>query len=975
MNKIYSLVWNTTLQSWIAVSELTRSGKKSVQSNGMITASLLLMLPFTASAATNTCTGTGPVTVSAGNSCTIESATVTSSGIASTNSALQASGANTIMNATNVSATSNGSSAGYASAGGAINIIGGLYQSSGTNRHAVVASGDQSQVNVNGAKLIATGASAAGAQAVYAGATVNITNSEIESTGTSAYGVYAVSQGQLNITDSTIKTSGIGLASLYAGSQIVAGNTKIEAQVGAQATTGTTISINGGSMLTNGYGLYASGTNGRVDLSDTSTTQIITMNADGTGAYARSGHIALDNDAIYTLGTAAYGLSADTNGTIHANKSSINTSGVSAYGVYALNGANIDLQQSNISTDGELAHGLVVKNALPMTLTGSKITTHGAEATGFVLMGPNSGNTGATKYQLSLLDDSHIISNNGIGAIIDGEADIDVRNASSLVGVSESGLALDILSNSKLNILFENGSQLNGSVRTAADGTSNVTLLDGSLWMLAGDSNISNLNNSRSSIMFTGLDNTFNTLTVNGDYLSDNGTLRIRTQLSSDDSLTDKVIVNGNTSGHTYLQVNNNGGTGDFTHNDGIQVIQVNGASDGVFSLAERVVAGTNEYLLFQGGKSTANDGNWYLRSEVPAPVIVPPKPTEPEKPETGETEIPGSVVPEKVRPPVRPSSLYRPEIGAYLGNQLAATNMFRHTLHQRLGELDFSEAQRTSEGTPGSVWLRVQRNDFTADTGSKQIDVDTTTDILQLGGDLARWSNGDSRYHLGVMAGIGHAKTDVNSNVLSYKAKGDVDGYSAGLYGTWYQSASQPTGAYIDTWLQFGRYNNSVKGDGLATEEYDSKTFSASVEAGYAFEAARGENYAWFIEPQAQVIYTSFDADKHREKNGTLVTTKDSQDVTTRLGARTYIRPVTQSTVSIQPFVETNWWHQAGDNSIAFNNSTMKLNSAKNVYEAKVGAEVALNKGFGIWGNVGKQFSAGEQRDVSGQIGVKYSW
>ena len=84
----------------------------------------------------------------------------------------------------------------------------------------------------------------------------------------------------------------------------------------------------------------------------------------------------------------------------------------------------------------------------------------------------------------------------------------------------------------------------------------------------------------------------------------------------NDASATDKLIINGNTTGTTSLSVNNVGGTGAQTV-EGIQVVQVDGASSGTFALASPVQAGLYEYQLFQGGTSTPTDGDWDLRSTL----------------------------------------------------------------------------------------------------------------------------------------------------------------------------------------------------------------------------------------------------------------------------------------------------------------------------------------------------------------------
>ncbi|MEL4073562.1 autotransporter outer membrane beta-barrel domain-containing protein, partial [Ochrobactrum sp. GPK 3] len=74
----------------------------------------------------------------------------------------------------------------------------------------------------------------------------------------------------------------------------------------------------------------------------------------------------------------------------------------------------------------------------------------------------------------------------------------------------------------------------------------------------------------------------------------------------------------------TDVSVINRGGMGAATV-EGIQVITVGGQSDGTFNLLgdyvtkkgeQAVVAGAYAYTLNKGGKSTPNDGNWYLRSE-----------------------------------------------------------------------------------------------------------------------------------------------------------------------------------------------------------------------------------------------------------------------------------------------------------------------------------------------------------------------
>ncbi|MDR1827961.1 MAG: autotransporter outer membrane beta-barrel domain-containing protein, partial [Methylobacteriaceae bacterium] len=142
----------------------------------------------------------------------------------------------------------------------------------------------------------------------------------------------------------------------------------------------------------------------------------------------------------------------------------------------------------------------------------------------------------------------------------------------------------------------------------------------------------------------------FGTLTIKGSYTANGGALMVNTKLGDDASPTDLLHVVGNTSGNTTLYVVNTGGAGALTAGDGIMVVEVDGASNGKFSLAgdyvtprgnQAVVAGAYAYTLQKDGLSGSN-GNWYLRSEdCPASGCV--NPTLPGNPIGGGDSISGS--------------------------------------------------------------------------------------------------------------------------------------------------------------------------------------------------------------------------------------------------------------------------------------------------------------------------------------------
>jgi len=122
--------------------------------------------------------------------------------------------------------------------------------------------------------------------------------------------------------------------------------------------------------------------------------------------------------------------------------------------------------------------------------------------------------------------------------------------------------------------------------------------------------------------------NSIGTLTVVGNYTGTGGTIEIETVLGGDNSSTDRLVVTGNTAGTTTVRVINNGGTGAQTV-EGIKVVDVGGASNGVFTLQSdyifqgqpAIVAGAYSYTLQKNGVSTPTDGDWYLRSALTNPA------------------------------------------------------------------------------------------------------------------------------------------------------------------------------------------------------------------------------------------------------------------------------------------------------------------------------------------------------------------
>ncbi|MFR0690795.1 autotransporter outer membrane beta-barrel domain-containing protein [Enterobacterales bacterium AE_CKDN230030158-1A_HGKHYDSX7] len=438
------------------------------------------------------------------------------------------------------------------------------------------------------------------------------------------------------------------------------------------------------------------------------------------------------------------------------------------------------------------------------------------------------------------------------------------------------------------------------------------------------------------------------TLVVAGDYVGNGGLLTLSTVLGGDNSATDKLVVQGNTSGSTRVVVNNSGGTGAQTRN-GIQIIEVQGVSAGSFALQGRLVAGAFEYQLRQGTPS-GNDGNWYLSSQSNEPVPpTPPNPT----------------------PPTPPRPQLRPEAGSYLANQYAASSLFIHTLRDRKSDPQWPGAESAGNG-----WIRVRAGSADSQAAGGRLDQSYDSSLVHFGADLIDWQDAANRVQIGVMGAAGQVSSRSRVDGLSVHSKGDVDGYAAGVYLTWHpQPKDDQSGFYLDTWSAYGWYDNQVDGDGLPSEDYDSSTWTTSLEVGHATLVQEQPGSRWYIEPQVQVLYIAYDQDNVTETNGTRVQSDDVDGWVSRLGARLHGQQRTGSAAVLQPFMEVNWWHSQHQASVRMGGTRVNDDLPRDRYEVKLGAQHALAERWNLWGEVGVQSGQDDYSSLQGQIGVQILW
>lgn len=519
-------------------------------------------------------------------------------------------------------------------------------------------------------------------------------------------------------------------------------------------------------------------------------------------------------------------------------------------------------------------------------------------------------------------------------------------------------LVSNIIAKDNTALSLRNGASLTGSI----DPT-DVNIDKASTWNMTADSLVDDVNLA-GTLNFVAPStlpmSAGHTLTAN-NWNGQDGTVVLNTVLGDDTSVTDKLLVNGNTSGNTFVKVNNLGGSGAQTV-EGIRVVEVKGLSDGTFTKSGRIVAGAYDYSLMKKGS------DWYLSSLYTTPIT----PTTPDTPATPDTPV------------LRDTPVVRPESASYTANLAAANTMFITELHDRLGETQYTDAL-TGEKKVTSLWLRQVGGHNSWTDSSGQLDTQSNRYVTQLGGEIAQWStDGLQRWHLGAMAGYGNNSSNTHSDVTGYHSKGTVDGYSAGLYATWYQNDETKQGVYLDSWAQYGWFNNHVEGQDIQGESYKSSGITASLETGYThklgeFAGSQGSLNEWFIQPQAQAIWMGVKADDHRESNGTRVSGEGDGNLQTRLGVRTYLKGHNKiddgKNRTFQPFVEVNWIHNTQEFGTQMDGMSMQQSGARNIGEIKTGVEGQLSPRLNLWGNVGTQVGEKGYKDTSAMVGVKYSF
>lgn len=855
--------------------------------------------------------------------------------------------------------------------------------------------------NINDRGIIVDNEDGGGSKLNITGSAFNINNNS--ATGTSyGAGIYVVDGydesargiAEVNINNDPTITSNINIVDNGVG--IWAESNDDNATVNINSP-GLTINV-GNAASTQSIGIQADVRNDLLTGNNTGNVQMdITANVNVEGQDATSIH-----------GSTADGRTAIT------SSGTVSASGPGAKGIYAEASDEITVKTKalELTASGEGARGIVTNN------TGSNGDTFitlgestevsggwGADATGVSA-------TSQKEVTLSIADTASLGAMNDSALVISAPT-VTVTNKGTLTGnLTLSGD--DVTVNNSGSLHLRNWQDTDGDgVRDTQDiavsrfGGNGVLNNSGTLYLDSAEDSagvmqaqllgLSTFSNSGMIDMTTN-GKAGDTLVIsssddasiagNGNYVSDGGTIAMDVVLNeggansqADMLIADNVVMG---SAKTDLLFHNTGSDSDaaLTTGDGIKVVDVRGStSEDAFELAGQTHTLSAGQYIYRLEQNTA-DTDWYLVSDEANPEPTPePEPTPDPDPTPDPTPEP-TPDPDPAPSPDNGDdngSMIRPEVAGYLANQTAAVEMMMQTYHDRYdGQLP------GGEGAP-ALWGRITGGQSSHNSAGGQFDVDQESVRVQLGGDLLRLtSNGSDDIRFGVMGSWQRSDADSDkyyrisdgAGKTRFNMDASVEGYSVGVYGTWLSDAQQPEHFYVDSWLQYGWYDNSVSSmqSGIGDDNYDSSVWSGSLEAGYG--VVLSENAAQqsqvILQPQAQIIYSAYDADSHRDGAGMSVSGYDADGVTSRLGVRLWRQSPQQV---VQPFMEINWWHGTADNSLEIDNTRYDDDTPADRYEMKMGLSGNITPGLKAWGSLAMATGDNSYDSYGGMIGVKYSF
>ena len=277
----------------------------------------------------------------------------------------------------------------------------------------------------------------------------------------------------------------------------------------------------------------------------------------------------------------------------------------------------------------------------------------------------------------------------------------------------------------------------------------------------------------------------------------------------------------------------------------------------------------------------------------------------------------------------------------------LIMTRILTNDVRKRMGDL------RASEGTSGS-WARYDGGKLSSENG-----LDTDFHTIQVGIDTVPTPN-SARF------GLAFSYTDGKAE--NVRTQSDLSAFSLAGYATWMAA----NGLFVDGVVRMAKVDNDITVDGSQKGAMDNMVLSISGETGWRFDL----NDMFYVEPQAEVMYTYVDGDKF--DIGTAQYSIDATDsLTARLGFASGIKcPNNKGDLYVRASVVHEF---LGDNQISGQTTgasrVLALDGKDTWIEYGLGGNLNLTKSTYLWADVERTSGSTVDTDYRATIGVRYAW
>lgn len=437
-----------------------------------------------------------------------------------------------------------------------------------------------------------------------------------------------------------------------------------------------------------------------------------------------------------------------------------------------------------------------------------------------------------------------------------------------------------------------------------------------------------------------------NELVIEGDYITDGGTLDLNAIIAGkDNSKSDHVTIKGEIDGTGFIDVNYDSSVSTGGELEYLGLVSVaEGESGDSLKLKDSIKIGDLYYRLMW----SSEQNEYYLQSSVTDPGDDP-----------WNTEDVENI-----------------HAGTRSALAFMQAQAFDLSLRGHLGETLYVDPV-TGEQRKSSFWM-VQRGDWTKfSNASGQMNADGNLYTTHLGTDLFKRETDGATFRWGVLAGFADGDFDVSSNVDGKSSKGSFRGYSAGLYMT--AESKAESGPFLGLQLRWNRFDNEVGPD-----DYDVNGLSLTAEASWDQLLSKGltdggRHYEWRLEPHVRAYWTNFsDPGNWTSRLGETYSSDFDNGLLVRVGARTKIQTTLGTRPAWQAYAEANWVYNNGDYSTTMSTQYGDVTSTQNgaeFAEFRLGLEAQFTTNVNVWLEGHHQTGSDDYESTGAMFGFKYMW